>query len=41
MDIEYVDILPGENLSSTKIANMDLIYYIGQFGHPVGREGMG
>ena len=29
MDIEYVDILTGENLSSIWVANMDLIF--GQF----------
>ncbi len=27
MDIEYVDILTGENLSIFKVANMDLLYW--------------
>ena len=27
MDIEYVDVLTGENLSSIQVANMDLIYW--------------
>ena len=33
MYIEYVDILSGENLSSIKVANIDLI---GQFVHLIG-----
>ena len=28
MDIQYVDILTGENLSSIQVANMDLIYWL-------------
>ena len=36
MDIEYVDILTGENLSSIEVANMNLIYL---FVHPVEGEG--
>ena len=36
MGIEYVDIFPGENLSSILVATS----FIGQFVHSVGGEGM-
>ena len=39
MDIEYVDILAGENVSSIQFANMTL--YIGQFVHLLEGDGMG
>ena len=39
MDIEYVNILTGENLSSIKVASMVPIYW--QFVYPVEEEGIG